>query len=207
MATAPQLATTVRTEKGKGSARRARAAGQVPAVLYGHGTDPKHLLLPNRDLAAILRNNGVNAVVELDIEGDKQLALTKQVDVHPLRNYIEHVDLLVVKHGEKVIVEVPLVLTGEPAPGTLVTQDLDTIQIEVDALQIPDQFEVSIDGAQAGTQVFSSEVAIPAGAEMVTDPESLIVAVNESPSEASMEAEVDTEGAGVVEDAPETETA
>lgn len=206
-----RLSVEPRTEFGKGAARRTRRAGKIPAVLYGHGSDPRHLALPALEFARVVRENGSNAVLTLDVEsgGKKgtELALTKTITVHPLRNYIEHVDLLVVKHGEKVIVEVPLVLTGEPAPGTLVTQDLDTIQIEVDALQIPDQFEVSIDGAQAGTQVFSSEVAIPAGAEMVTDPESLIVAVNESPSEASMEAEVDTEGAGVVEDAPETETA
>ncbi|OZM73529.1 50S ribosomal protein L25/general stress protein Ctc [Amycolatopsis antarctica] len=206
-----RLSVEPRTEFGKGAARRTRRSGKIPAVLYGHGSDPRHLALPALEFARVVRENGQNAVLTLDVEagGNKgtELALTKTITVHPLRNYIEHVDLLVVKKGEKVTVDVPLVLTGDPAPGTLVTQDLDTVSIEVEALHIPEQFEVSIADAQPGTQVFASQVQIPAGAELLTDPEYLVVAVNEAPSEASMEADVDAEGAGVVEDAPETEDA
>ncbi|MBM7367290.1 50S ribosomal protein L25/general stress protein Ctc [Gordonia hydrophobica] len=196
MATAPQLATTARTEKGKGSARRARNAGQVPAVLYGHGTEPKHLLLPNRDLSAILRNNGVNAVVELDIDGDKQIALTKQVDVHPLRNYIEHVDLLIVKRGEKVIVEVNLLVEGTSKSGTLVVSEASTVEIEADALNIPEHIVISVEGLEAPTNITAGSLELPAGSTLVTDPEALLVAVeaqkaSEEPADEEEEAEAE----------------
>ncbi len=134
---ASKLSVSTRTEKGKGAARRARREGKVPAVLYGHGTDPQHLHLPARDFAAILRNNGLNAIIDLDIEGSSQLALTKQVDVHPIRNYIEHADLLIVRRGEKVTVEVAIVVEGDAAPGTLVVQDASVVEVEADALSIP----------------------------------------------------------------------
>lgn len=192
MANAPQLATTPRTEKGKGSARRARAAGQVPAVLYGHGTDPKHLLLPNRDLAAILRNNGVNAVVELDLEGDKQLALTKQVDIHPLRNYVEHVDLLIVKRGEKVIVEVNLLVEGTPVSGSLVVQEASTVEIEADALNIPEHIVVSVEGREPGTLITAGDLSLPEGSTLITDPEATLVGV-EAPKSTADEDETDDE--------------
>jgi large subunit ribosomal protein L25 len=207
-----RLTVEPRTEFGKGAARRTRRAGKIPAVLYGHGVDPRHLALPAIDFARVIRENGQNAVLTLDVAGAAEkaekateLALTKTVTVHPLKNYIEHVDLLVVHRGEKVTVDVPVVLTGEAGPGTLVNQDLDTIQIEVEALHIPEQIEVSIDGTEPGTQVLASQVTLPQGATLVTDPEYLVVAVNEAPTEAAMEAEVDTTGAGVVEDRPETE--
>ena len=192
MATAPQLATTVRTEKGKGAARRARVAGQVPAVLYGHGTDPKHLLLPNRDLSAILRNNGVNAVVELDIEGSKQLALTKQVDVHPLRNYIEHVDLLIVKRGEKVIVEVNLLVEGSPLSGSLVVQEASTVELEADALNIPEHVVVSVEGREPGDLITAGDLSLPEGSTLITDPEATLVGV-EAPKSAADDTADDAE--------------
>ncbi|MDX5312373.1 MAG: 50S ribosomal protein L25/general stress protein Ctc, partial [Rhodococcus sp. (in: high G+C Gram-positive bacteria)] len=122
-----RIAAVVRTEFGKGAARRARRDGQVPAVLYGHGTDPQHLSLPAREFAAVLRAHGTNAVLTLDVDGSEELALTKSVVVHPIRNYIEHADLLVVKKGEKVTVEVPLVVTGEAASGTLVVNEVSTV--------------------------------------------------------------------------------
>lgn len=189
------LAVTTRTEKGKGAARRARREGNVPAVLYGHGTDPQHLNLPARDFAAILRNNGTNAVIDLDIEGTKQLALTKQVDVHPIRNYIEHVDLLVIKRGEKVTVEVTIVVEGDAAPGTLVTQDANTVEIEADALSIPEQIVVDVEGSEVGTSIYASDLALPEGVDLITDPETLIVAVNEATTAAELEEETDEEQA------------
>ncbi|MCZ0912195.1 MULTISPECIES: 50S ribosomal protein L25/general stress protein Ctc [Gordonia] len=190
---ASKLAVTTRTEKGKGAARRARREGNVPAVLYGHGTDPQHLNLPARDFAAILRNNGLNAIIDLDIEGSSQLALTKQVDVHPIRNYIEHADLLIVRRGEKVTVEVAIVVEGDAAPGTLVVSDASVVEVEADALSIPEQIVVSVEGAEAGTAVHASDLDLPEGVTLIADPETLIVAVNEAQA-AATESEA-TEGA------------
>ncbi|MEP9413161.1 50S ribosomal protein L25/general stress protein Ctc [Gordonia sp. VNQ95] len=191
------LAVTTRTEKGKGAARRARREGLVPAVLYGHGTDPQHLNLPARDLATILRNNGTNAVIDLDIEGASQLALTKQVDVHPIRNYIEHVDLLVIKRGEKVTVEVNIVVEGDAAPGTLVVQDANTVEIEADALSIPEQITVDVEGKEVGVSILASDLDLPEGVTLVTDADTLIVAVNEAPTASDLEDEAAEAGAEV----------
>ncbi|MFW0791238.1 50S ribosomal protein L25/general stress protein Ctc [Gordonia sp. CPCC 205333] len=193
MATAPQLAVTTRTETGKGAARRARRAGNVPAVLYGHGTTPEHLYLPNNDFAAILRNSGTNVVIELSIEGRSQLALTKQIDIHPIRNFIQHADLLIVKRGEKITIEIPVVIEGESLSGTLVTQDASYIEIEADALSIPEQITVSVEGAGAGTSIHASELTLPEGVSLVADPETLIVAVNEA--QAADEGDTDEEAA------------
>ena len=192
-----KLAVTIRTEKGKGAARRARREGQVPAVLYGHGTDPQHLNIPARDFAAILRNNGTNAVLDLDIEGTSQLALTKQVDVHPIRDYIEHADLLVIKRGEKVTVEVTIVVEGDAAPGTLVMQDANSIELEADVLAIPEQIVVNVEGKEAGTSIHASDLDLGAGIELITDPETLIVGINEAPTAADLEAEAVEAGADV----------
>ncbi|WP_068159929.1 50S ribosomal protein L25/general stress protein Ctc [Rhodococcus phenolicus] len=187
-----RLVAAVRTEFGKGAARRARRDGQVPAVLYGHGTDPKHLALPAREFAAVLRAHGTNAVLTLDVDGSEELALTKSVVVHPIRNYIEHADLLVVKKGEKVVVEVPLVVTGDAAPGTLVVNEVTTIKLEAEALHIPEQVEVSIEGAEVGTQVLAGGVELPKGAALADDAELLlvnIVAPTEEPAEEAAEGE------------------
>jgi large subunit ribosomal protein L25 len=173
-----RLAAEARTEFGKGAARRTRRAGKIPAVLYGHGSDPKHLALPALEFARVVREHGQNAVLTLEIDSSTELALTKTVTTHPIKNYIEHVDLLLVQRGEKVAVEVPIVITGDAAPGTLVTQDLTTIEVSVEALHIPEQFEVSIEGAEAGTQITAADVPLPAGAELVTDGEALLLAVN-----------------------------
>jgi large subunit ribosomal protein L25 len=182
-----RLAAEQRTEFGKGAARRTRRAGKIPAVLYGHGSDPKHLALPALEFARVVREHGQNAVLTLALEGASELALTKTVTTHPIKNYIEHVDLLLVKRGEKVTVEVPLSISGEPASGTLLTQDLSTIQIEADAMNIPDQIELSIAGVTAGTQIHASDLTLPAGAVLITDGDALVVAVNEAPSAAQLE--------------------
>ncbi|MEU0538065.1 50S ribosomal protein L25/general stress protein Ctc [Amycolatopsis tolypomycina] len=174
-----RLSVEPRTEFGKGAARRTRRAGKIPAVLYGHGADPRHFALPAIEFARVVRENGSNAVITLDLEGASELALTKTIVVHPLKNYIEHVDLLVVKRGEKVTVDVPVVVTGNPGPGGLVNQDVDTLQVEVEALHIPEQVEVSIEGLEVGTQILAGQIQLPQGATLVTDPESLVVAVNE----------------------------
>lgn len=195
------LNVTVRTESGKGASRRARRAGNVPAVLYGHGSDPRHLLLSAHEFAAVLRNNGLNAVVDLKIEGEgEQLALTKQVDVHPIRSYIEHADFVVISRGEKVTVEVAVIVEGDAAPGNLVTQDASYVEIEADVLSIPEQIYVSVEGVEAGTTVIASDLTLPEGVTLVSDPEILIVAVNEA-QKAETESDTDAEAPAETESA------
>lgn len=194
MAKTPSLAATIRTESGKGSARRARREGLIPAVLYGHGTDPKHLLLPNRELAAILRYNGLNAVIELELaDEENQLALTRQVDVHPIRDYIEHVDLLLVKRGEKVIVEVSLVVEGEAAPSTLIVNEASTVEVEADALNIPEHIVVSVEGKPAGTVITAADLVLPEGVTLVTADDAVLTTVDEAKA-AAVESSADAEG-------------
>ena len=161
----------------------------MPAVLYGHHTEPRHLLLNALEFAAVLRAHGTNSLLTLDIEGEEQLALPKQIDVHPLTRVIEHTDLLVVKKGEKVVVEVAVILTGEAAPGTLVTTDADYIEIEVEATDIPEEFELSLSGVEAGTQFTAADITLPSGATLVSDPETLLVNVIEAPSESDLESD------------------
>lgn len=172
-----RLAAEPRTEFGKGAARRVRRAGKIPAVLYGHGSDPQHVALPALEFARVVRDQGSNAIVSLDLGGAPQLALTKAVTVHPIRRYIEHVDLLIVRRGEKVVVDVHVVVTGNAAPGTLVTQELTNLQVEADALAIPEEIEVSVQDAEIGTRMLAGEVSLPPGVELRTDPEQLVVNV------------------------------
>jgi large subunit ribosomal protein L25 len=183
------LTASVRTRTGKGASRRARREGKIPAVLYGHGTDPQHLELPAHDFAAVLRRSGTNAVLTLDINGTEQLALTKALDIHPIRRNIQHADLLVVRRGEKVTVEVNVVVEGEAVHGTLVTQDANTIEIEAEALSIPDQLTVSVEGAAVGTQFTAGQIELPSGVGLVSDPELLVVNVVAAPTAEELEAE------------------
>jgi large subunit ribosomal protein L25 len=192
-----------RTEFGKGAARRTRRAGQIPAVLYGRGSEPVHLALPALDFARALRDNGRNAVLTIALEGGPQLALPKTVVTHPIRDYIEHVDLLVIKRGEKVVVEVSVHVVGDAVSGALITQELDRHEVEADVSSIPDSLEVSIEGVEVGTQIQAGQVPLPDGVTLRTDPEYLVVNVVASPTAEAMEGDVDSEGAGVVEDAPQ----
>lgn len=201
--TSNELTAHLRTETGKGASRRARRDGKVPAVLYGHGTDPRHLVLPAREFAAVLRNSGTNAVLTLDIDGQEQLALTKALDIHPIRRNIQHADLLVVRRGEKVTVDVTVVVEGEAASGTLVTQDASTIEIEAEALSIPEQFTVSVEGAEEGTQITAGSIELPPGVALISDPETLVVKVVVAPTAEDLEGEV----AGEEEEAEEGEGA
>ncbi|ALX67321.1 50S ribosomal protein L25/general stress protein Ctc [Microbacterium sp. XT11] len=166
----------LRTSFGKGFARRLRAAGKIPAVLYGHGTDPVHVALPGHQVSLIVRR--ANALLELDIEGTQQLALVKDVQKDPVHQIIEHIDLLVVKKGEKVAIDVPVVVTGESAPGTIVNLDSATISIEAEATHIPEHIEVSVEGLEEGAHITAADVVLPQGSTLVTDPEVLVVAVS-----------------------------
>jgi large subunit ribosomal protein L25 len=196
-----KLKAVVRTETGKGASRRARREGKIPAVIYGHGADPQHLELPGRDFSAVLRHSGTNAVLTLDIEGKEQLALTKALDIHPIRRSIQHADLLVVRRGEKVVVEVNVVIEGEAGPDTLVTQDTQTIEIEVDAMSIPEQLTVSIEGAAPGTQFAAGQIPLPAGVNLISDPELLVINVVNAPTAEDLE----EEGSGDTAATPEAE--
>jgi large subunit ribosomal protein L25 len=199
-----QLTVSVRTSTGKGASRRARRDGKIPAVLYGHGADPQHLELPGRDFAAVLRHSGTNAVLALDIDGTQQLALTKALDIHPIRRTIQHADLLVVRRGEKVVVEVTVVVEGDATPGTLVTQENDAMEIEAEALSIPEQLTVSIEGAEAGTQITAGQIALPGGVTLISDPDLLVVNIVTAPTAEDLEAEG---GGDVAEPEPAIEQA
>ncbi|HEU0191700.1 MAG TPA: 50S ribosomal protein L25/general stress protein Ctc [Mycobacterium sp.] len=194
-ATANNLTALVRSTTGKGASRRVRREGRVPAVLYGGGTDPQHLELDAHDYAAVLRHSGTNAVLTLDIEGKEQLALTKALSVHPIRRSITHADLLVVRRGEKVVVDVSVVLEGDAVSGTLVTQDNNTVQIEAEALSIPEQLTVSIEGAEPGTQFTAGGLTLPAGVTLVSDPDLLLINVVVAPTVEEPEAATEGEGA------------
>jgi large subunit ribosomal protein L25 len=180
--TTNNLTAELRTRTGKGASRRARRDGKIPAVLYGHGADPQHLLLSAHDFAAVLRNSGTNAVLTLDVGGKEQLALTKALDIHPIRRNIQHADLLVVRRGEKVTVDVNVVVEGDAVPGALVTQDASTIQIEAEALSIPEQLTVSVEGAEEGTQILAGQVELPRGVTLISDPDMLVVNVVTAPT-------------------------
>lgn len=200
-----QLAVTVRSETGKGASRRARRAGRIPAVLYGHGAEPQHLELPGHDYAAVLRHSGSNAVLTLDIAGKEQLALTKALDIHPIRRTIQHADLVVVRRGEKVHVEVNVVIEGEAGPDTLVTQETNTIEIEAEAMSIPEQLTVSVEDAPPGTQFTAGQIPLPTGVSLVSDPDLLVVNVVNAPTAADLAEEGAGEAAEGEAAAPEAE--
>lgn len=167
-----------RTEFGKGGARRTRRAGNVPAVLYGHGTDPQHIALPAREFAAAIRHGGINQLFTIEsADGTETLALPKAIQRDPVRDSFDHIDLLIVRRGEKVTVDVPVHITGTAAPETIVTVEQQTLSVMADATQLPDRFEVSIQGLQAGSHITAGQVALPEGTELAADPESLVVVI------------------------------
>ncbi|CAQ02544.1 50S ribosomal protein L25/general stress protein Ctc [Clavibacter sepedonicus] len=170
------LSAELRTQFGKGAARKIRAVGKIPAVIYGHGTDPQHVTLPGHELMLIIRK--ANQIITLDIAGTPQLVLVKDVQKDPVRQIIEHVDLIVVRRGERVEVEVPIHVEGESYPGTIHNLENTSITVDVEATHIPERFTVSIEGFEEGTQITVGQVDLPAGANLVTDPETLVLAIS-----------------------------
>jgi large subunit ribosomal protein L25 len=187
---ADKITAEQRTEFGKGAARRIRRDDKIPAVVYGHGDVPIHVTLPGHDTMMALKHGGANALLDLQIEGVSQLALTKQVQVDPIRRVIEHVDFVAVKRGEKVTVDVPIHLNGSAAPETLVVTENSTVQVEAEATHIPEYIEVSIEGAQVGTQVHASDLILPSGTTLLMDGDMLIVNITQQMSEEALEAEL-----------------
>ena len=182
------IAAEKRTEFGKGAARRVRRADKIPAVLYEHGNPPMHLTLPGHDTMMALKYS--NAVLTLDVEGEEHLALAKDVQRDPIKRTIEHVDLVIVRKGEKVTVDIAVHVEGEAAPDTLVTTDHTELTVETDFMSIPDSLTVSVEGLAAGTQILAGEVELPEGVTLVTDPEALVVNVTQAMSEEALEAEL-----------------
>jgi large subunit ribosomal protein L25 len=176
MADTTTLAASVRTEFGKGAARRTRRAGLIPAVLYGHGSDPIHLALPGHETFLALKGNA-NALLTLDFDGQSQLALTKDVQRDAVKRTIDHVDLVIVRRGEKVVVDIPVHVDGETAPGTIHTVESQTLSVRAEALHIPEAFVVSIEGLTEEDDVRASQVELPAGVELETDPEQVVISI------------------------------
>lgn len=186
-----KLVAEARTEFGKGAARRIRRADKIPAVLYGHGADPIHLTLPGHQTMLLLKHS--NPLLEIDLDGDEHLALVKDVQRDPVKRVIEHVDLITVRKGEKITAEIPVVLEGETAPGTIHLQDAVTLELEVEATNIPEAVTVSIEGLEDGAKIVASEITLPRGATLASDPELLVVAVSVPRGET--ESDEESEGA------------
>jgi large subunit ribosomal protein L25 len=186
--TETKLVATIRTSFGKGAARSVRREGNIPAVMYGHGTDPVHISLPGHQTMMALKLT--NALLTIEIDGKDQLALAKDVQRDVLTRFIDHIDLVIVRLGEKVTVDVPIHVVGTAVVDTVVTVENNTVQLAVEATQIPERVEVSVEGVKPGTQILARDLLLPEGAQLVTDAEILIVNVTQAISEEALEAEL-----------------
>jgi len=207
---AEKITAEKRTEFGKGAARRIRRDHKIPAVVYGHGNDPIHLTLPGHDTMMALKHGGANALLELDIDGDSQLALTKQVQVDPLRRVLEHIDFVAIRRGERVTVDVPVHLTGDAASETPVTTENSTIQVEALATNIPEYIEISVQGLGVGTQIHASDLQLPEGTNLLTDGDALVVNITQQQTVEQLEselAEAEADAGIVHEESDEAEAA
>ena len=178
-----------RTEFGKGASRAIRREGRVPAVMYGHGAENRHMTLPEHELMLALKTP--NALIRLEgLPGRAPLALPKAVQRHAIKNVIEHVDLIEVRSGEKVTVEIPIRVNGEVFPGGILDQQLVQISVEAEATHLPDGVDVNVEGAEVGTQVYAKDLALPKGSTLVSDPEALVLHVTAPQSQAQYDAEL-----------------
>jgi large subunit ribosomal protein L25 len=177
-----------RTSFGKGAAHRLRRDNKVPAVLYGHGSDPVHVTLPGHDLMLALKT--ANALLSIEIDGTSQLALPKQVQRDPIKGFIEHADLILVRRGEKVTVDVRVLVVGEAAPETLVSVEHNTVPIEAEATHLPEAIEVDVEGLEAGTQILARDLKLPAGSTLSLDEDALIVNISAAQTAEELEADI-----------------
>jgi large subunit ribosomal protein L25 len=199
------IAAEPRTEFGKGAARRIRRAAKVPAVLYGHGIDPIHVTLPGHDTMLALKHGGANALLTITIDGKEQLTLPKQIQRDPIKGHLEHLDLVIVRRGEKVTVDIPVHVVGEPAGDALVVTEATTVSVEAEATHIPEFVEVSVEGAEVGHQILAKDLSLPSGSTVLADDETLIVNVTHAPTADEVESELaEAEAdAGIERDEPE----
>ena len=179
-----------RTEFGKGAARRIRRADKVPAVLYGHGTDPVHITLPGHTTMLALKHGGLNALLTISVDGKEQLALPKQIQRDPIKGFLEHLDLIIVRKGEKVTVDIPVHLVGEPGPDALIVTETTTVSVEAEATHIPEALEVSIEGAQVGDQILAKDLVVPSGVTVLLDEDTMIVNVTHAPTAEEVDSEL-----------------
>ena len=186
------VAVDIRTSFGKGAARKLRASGKIPAVVYGHGADPLHVALPAHETTLIARR--ANALIELKMTDGEQLVLIKDVQRDPVRQIIEHLDLVIVRKGEKVTVDIAVHLEGEPISGTMVQMDHSSITVEAEATHIPEYVSVNVDGLEEGSQIHADELSLPDGATLVTDPEALILSIQLPPKVVEPEPDAVAEG-------------
>jgi len=202
-----RLTAETRTEFGKGGARRTRRAGKVPAVIYGHGDDPRHVALPAREFANAIRHGGANVLLTLDVDGGEQLAIPKSIQRHPIKGYFEHVDLLAVRSGEKVTIEVPVTVVGDIVSGGLLNHEATTISVAAEATHLPTGVEVNIAGLQIGSQVTAADIDLPPGSTLAGDPAAVVLIIAEAPTAEELEAEVAEAASelGIVEEAPQAE--
>jgi large subunit ribosomal protein L25 len=184
-----RLAAEVRTEFGKGGARRTRRSGKIPAVIYGHGADPRHVSLPAREFAQAIKRGGGNVLLTITLDGKDEFTIPKAVQRHPIRGDFEHVDLIAVRRGERVTIDVPLVITGDVAPGAMLGQEHTSVQVEAEATHLPSEIEVSVEGLDAGAHITAGDLTLPAGATLVTDAETLLLNVSTAPTAEDIEAD------------------
>lgn len=199
------LEAQVRTEFGKGAARRTRRAGLIPAVLYGHGADPLHVSLPGH--ATFMALKIANALFTIKLDGEEHLAIVKDAQIEPVRQEIEHVDLLIVRKGEKIVVDVAVQVIGESAPSTIHFLEQMSVQVEADATKLPEFVEIDITGLEAGTVLYARDIKLPEGSTLVTDPDADIVNIAVPQSQASAEEEAAAEAAEAITLTPAAEEA
>ena len=200
-----QIQAEERAEFGKGAARRIRRADKVPAVLYGHGSEPVHVTLPGHQLMIALR--AANALLSIELGSEKHLVIPKQVQRDPLKGFIEHADLLIVKRGEKVTVDVAIHIVGEAVPGALVQTEMNSVSVEAEATHIPTGIDIDIEGLEVGAQIHARDLVLPSGTTLVIDEDALVVNITAAPTAEQLEAELAEaeEEAGIEHDAPEAE--
>ena len=201
MAENTQMAAESRTEFGKGAARKLRVAGKVPAVVYGHGEEPQHVSLPAHEMMLAARR--ANALLELQLGSDKQLVLVKDVQRDPVRQIIEHVDMVAVRKGEKVTVDIGVHIEGEPFSGTMVQYENLSVTVEAEATNIPEWAIVSVDGLSEGTQIYAGEIALPEGSVLTSVPDALILSIVLPRAQEEPEPVEDAEGEGAEGEAAE----
>ncbi|MDT4893928.1 MAG: large subunit ribosomal protein [Pseudonocardiales bacterium] len=193
-----RLSAETRTEFGKGGARRTRRAGKIPAVIYGHGAEPRHVSLPAREFTNAIRHGGANVLLTLDVEGTDELAIPKAIQRHPIKGIFEHVDLLAVRLGEKVTIEVPVQVVGDVVPGGMLTQENNTVSIEAEATHLPTGIELDIAGVGIGTQITAGDLVLPSGSSLAGDADQVLVIIQEAPTAEQLEGPAEPEEVAAV---------